>query len=500
MGTHMQCQAVPLVNPASPLIGTGMEELIARGAGRTIIAPEDGVVKYVDAEKLVYLGKSGKEYKYDIKKFERTNKDTSFSQTALVSNLQQVKKGNVLIDGPTTKGGEIAIGQNLLVAYMAYEGLGYEDAIVVSERVLHKDLLMSVVIEEYKADVVNTKLGPEEITRDIPNVREEILANLDKKGIAVVGSHVKGGDILVGKVAPKGEKELTAEERLLKAIFGEKAKEVQDTSLTVPYGKGGTVIDIRTLTDKDGAELEPGVLQRIIVKLAELRKIMVGDKLSGRHGNKGVVSKIVSVEDMPYLADGTPVDIIISPLSVISRMNLGQLFETYLGMAARELDRRLAIPVFDRIPEEVLISEMQKAGLPAEGKFTLYNGKTGLPFENKIVVGYEYILKLAHMVKDKIHARSTGPYSLVSQQPLGGKAQMGGQRFGEMEVWALEAHRAAYILQEMLTIKSDDISGRNKAFEAIIKGLEIPTPGIPESFKVLVKELNALGLEVEMLK
>ena len=326
------------------------------------------------------------------------------------------------------------------------------------------------------------------------------MASLDKHGIAIIGSRVKGGDILVGKVAPKGEKELTAEERLLKAIFGEKAKDVQDTSLTISYGKSGIVTDVKVLTEKNGAELEPGVLKRVVVKVAELRKIMVGDKLAGRHGNKGVISKIVPVEDMPYLEDGTPIDIIISPLSVISRMNLGQLFETYIGMAANKLNIKVAAPVFDQIAEDTLTKQMRQANLPVEGKFTLFDGKTGRPFENKIMVGYEYILKLAHMAKDKIHARSTGPYSLVSQQPLGGKAQMGGQRFGEMEVWALEAHRAAYALQEMLTIKSDDIKGRNRSFEAIIKGLPIPDPGIPQSFKVLMKELNALSLEVETIK
>ncbi len=500
MGTHMQCQAVPLIKSVAPIIGTGIERLIAAGTKRTIFAPEDGVVKYVDSEILLFKGKSGKEHKYQMNVFQRTNKDMAFSQRPVVSGDEKVSKGSSLIDGPTTKNGEAAIGQNLLVAYMAFDGMGYEDAIVISERVVKEDLLTSIVIEEFKSDVVNTKLGAEEITRDIPNVREEVLANLDKKGVAIIGSVMKGGDVLVGKVAPKGEKELTAEERLLKAIFGEKAKDVQDTSLTVPYGKSGTVIDVKTLTEKEGAELEPGVLKRIVIKLAESRKIMVGDKLAGRHGNKGVVSRIVPVEDMPYLEDGTPIDVIISPLSVISRMNLGQLFETYIGMAAQKLGLHIAVPVFDRLPEELLIEAMKKAGFPADGKFTLMNGKTGEKYENRIVVGYEYILKLAHMVKDKIHARSTGPYSLVSQQPLGGKAQMGGQRFGEMEVWALEAHRAANTLQEMLTIKSDDIKGRNKAFESIIKGLEIPTPGIPESFKVLVKELNALGLEVEMLK
>jgi len=500
MGTHMQCQAVPLIRREPPMVGTGMEKLIAQGANRSIIAPESGKVEYVDSSLLKFKGKSGKEYQFELEQFQRTNKDTAFSQAPTVKNGESVTQGEVMVDGPTTKNGEIAFGSNLMVAYMAYEGLGYEDAIVISERVLKEDLLTSIVIEEYKVDVVNTKLGPEEITRDIPNVREEILANLDKQGVAVVGSRVNGGDILVGKVAPKGEKELTAEERLLKAIFGEKAKDVQDTSLTIPYGKSGVVVDVRVLTEKSGAELEPGVLKRVVVKVAELRKIMVGDKLAGRHGNKGVISKIVPIEDMPYLEDGTAVDIIISPLSVISRMNLGQLYETYVGMAAKKLGNNFAAPVFDQVPEEVLIEKMREAGLPADGKFVLYDGKSGESYENKIVVGYEYILKLAHMAKDKIHARSTGPYSLVSQQPLGGKAQMGGQRFGEMEVWALEAHRAAAALQEMLTIKSDDIKGRNKAFEAIIKGLEIPNPGVPESFKVLVKELNALGLEVEMIK
>lgn len=500
MGTHMQCQAVPLIKNEAPIVGTGMEKIIAQGTKRTIVAPEDGVIQYIDSETLEFKGKSNKKLTFSLNKFQRTNKDMSFSQTPLISNGQKVKKNQILVDGPTTKNGEVAIGQNLLVAYMAYEGLGYEDAIVISERVVKEDLLSSIVIEEFRADVVNTKLGPEEITRDIPNVREEILANLDKKGIAIVGSQVNGGDILVGKIAPKGEKELTAEERLLKAIFGEKAKEVQDTSLTVPYGKGGTVVDTKLLTEKTGAELEPGVIKRIVVQLAELRKIMVGDKLAGRHGNKGVISRIVPVEDMPYMADGTPIDIIISPLSVISRMNLGQLFETYISLAAKKSGRNVAAPVFDRLSEEILFEMIKKAGLPQDGKFTLYNGKTGEAYENKIVVGYEYILKLAHMVKDKIHARSTGPYSLVSQQPLGGKAQMGGQRFGEMEVWALEAHRASYALQEMLTIKSDDIKGRNRAFEAIIKGQKIPNPGVPESFNVLVKELNALGLEVELLK
>ncbi|PJE63984.1 DNA-directed RNA polymerase subunit beta [Candidatus Roizmanbacteria bacterium CG10_big_fil_rev_8_21_14_0_10_45_7] len=499
MGTHMQCQAVPLVKIEAPLVGTGMERAIALGGKRTIIAPEDGDVKYVDGEKLVYKGKSGKEYKYHIQKFVRTNKDVSFSQRPLVSNKESVKKNEVLIDGPNSDKGEIAIGQNLMVAYMAFDGLGYEDAIVVSERVVKEDLLTSITMEEFRADVVSTKLGPEEITRDIPNVREDLLSNLDKNGIVIVGSKVKGGDVLVGKVAPKGEKELTAEERLLKAIFGEKAKEVQDTSLTVPYGKSGTVVHIRELEEKRGASLEPGVLKRVIVQTAELRKIMVGDKLAGRHGNKGVVSRIVPVEDMPYMEDGTPIDVIISPLSVISRMNLGQLFETYIGMAAKKLGYKVAVPVFDEIEEDILVAEMKKAGLPADGKFTLYDGKSGEAYKNKIVVGYEYILKLAHMVKDKLHARSTGPYSLVSQQPLGGKAQMGGQRFGEMEVWALESHRAAHALQEMLTIKSDDIKGRNMAFEAIIKGLEIPEPSTPESFNVLLKELNALGLEVEKL-
>ncbi|MBL7158950.1 DNA-directed RNA polymerase subunit beta [Candidatus Microgenomates bacterium] len=495
MGTHMQCQAVPLLLPESPIIGTGMEEQIAKAMGWVRKAKVDGKVTFVDAEKIIIKEKN-KEVVYPIQKFRRTSQSTCYSQKPVVSPGQKIKKDQLIIDGPACDNGEIALGQNLLIAYMSFEGLGYEDAIVVSDKLVKDDLLTSINIEEYDASVVDTKLGPEETTRDIPNVGEESLANLDKEGIIVVGSEVGPNDILVGKIAPKGETELTAEERLLRAIFGEKAREVRDTSLRIPHGERGTVVDIKILDREKGDELEPGTLRKIIVKVAQIRKVVVGDKVAGRHGNKGVISKIVPQADMPYLSDGTPIDIIISPISVLSRMNLGQLLETHLGWAGLKLGEKYALPVFEKIKEERITKELQKAGLPVDGKAILYNGKTGLPFKNEIVVGIEYIMKLIHMVEDKTHARSTGPYSLVTQQPLGGKAQMGGQRLGEMEVWALEAHQAAYILQEMLTTKSDDVIGRARAFEAIVKGKDIPAPTIPESFKVLVKELQALSLDV----
>jgi len=502
MGTHMQCQAVPLVKPALPLVGTGMEKIAADNMGRIVRAREDGQVIYADAHKvIVKYKKNGKseEETYPVFKFRRSPQSTCYSQRPRVKIGEKVKKGQPIIDGPATSDGELALGQNLLIAYMSFEGLGYEDAIVISDRMVKEDLLTSVHVEEHEVSVVDTKLGPEETTRDIPNVAEEDLANLDENGIVIVGAEVGPDDILVGKIAPKGETELTAEERLLRAIFGEKAREVRDTSLRIPHGEKGTVIDVRVLSREAGDELEPGTLKKIIVRVAQLRKVVIGDKLAGRHGNKGVISKIVPSYDMPYLEDGTPIDIIISPLSVLSRMNLGQLLETHLGWAAEKQGFRVAVPVFERVPEERIVAELKKAGLPADGKVTLYDGKTGLPFDNPIVVGRAYIMKLIHMVEDKAHARSTGPYSLITQQPLGGKAQMGGQRLGEMEVWALEAYGAAYTLQEMLTIKSDDVVGRAKAFESIIKGTDIPQALIPESFKVLVKELNALGLKVEML-
>ncbi len=498
MGTQMQCQAVPLLNPSAPIVGTGMERIVADNMGRVVRAPEDGVIVAVDGKKLILEGRKD-EYKYEIKKFIHSPQGTCYSQKPAVKLGQKIKKGDLLVDGAATQNGELALGQNLLIAYMSFEGLGYEDAIVISDRLVRQDLLTSIHIEEYEVDVVETKLGPEELTRDIPNVSEDALRNLDERGIVSIGAEVLPNDILVGKVQPKGETELTAEERLLRAIFGEKAKEVRDTSLRVPHGERGTVIGVQILSREEEDELDTGTLMRIKVKVAQMRKVTEGDKLAGRHGNKGVISRIVPVSDMPHLEDGTPVDIIISPLSVLSRMNLGQLLETHWGFAAEKLGYKIAAPVFEKMPEEMLIAELKKAGLPTDGKVRLIDGRTGQAFDNTIVVGRNYILKLIHMVEEKIHARSTGPYSLVTQQPLGGKAQMGGQRLGEMEVWALEAYGAAHILQEMLTIKSDDVVGRAKAFEAIVKGIDIPQALIPESFKVLVKELQALGLNVETL-
>ncbi len=497
MGTHMQCQAVPLLKPASPIVGTGMESEISQVMSRVVRAPFDGEVTYADANKVVLKGKGEKdEIIYGIDSFKRTSQGTAYTQKTMVVTGQKVKKGDLLIDGPASDFGELALGQNLLIAYTSFDGLGYEDAIVISERLVKEDVLSSIHIEKHEAVVVETKLGPEETTRDIPNVSEEDLANLDEDGIVVIGSEVSSGDILVGKIAPKGETELTAEERLLRAIFGEQAREVRDTSLRIPHGERGTVVNVQILDRKKGDELEPGALRKIIVEVAQLRHIVVGDKLAGRHGNKGVISRILPEVDMPHLVDGTPVDIIISPVSVLARMNLGQLLEAHLGWAGLKLGKKIGIPVFEEIKESMITDSLKQAGLPVNGKAILYDGRTGQPYDNPIVVGIEYMMKLIHMVEDKTHARSTGPYSLVTQQPLGGKAQMGGQRLGEMEVWALEAHRARYTLQEMLTIKSDDVVGRAKAFEAIVKGTDIPTPKVPESFKVLIKELQALGLNV----
>lgn len=500
MGSHMQCQAVPLVRPQAPRVGTGMEEIVSGELKRTVYAPEDGTVVAVDGTRVVLEGKSGKKHTYPISRFVRTNKDVVFDEKPRVSLGQKVSQGELLVDGPASEGGNLALGQNLVIAYTSLHGLGYEDGFVVSERILKQDLFTSITSAEYVADVVDTKLGHEELTRDLPNVREEILQNLDKEGFVVVGTQVKGGDILVGKVAPKGERELTAEERLLRAIFGEKAKDVKDTSLRMPYGDRGTVVGIDVIDGKkDPNELEPSILKRILVHTSQLRKVTVGDKLAGRHGNKGVISKILPEYDMPYLEDGTPVDVIISPLSILARMNLGQLFETILGWIAMKNNNYISVPVFEQIKEQYIFDELAKLGLPADGKMTLYNGQTGKAFERPVLVGTGYIMKLIHMVEDKFHARSVGPYSLVTQQPLGGKSQMGGQRFGEMEVWALESHRVPHTLQEMLTIKSDDVRGRQKAFEAIIKGLDIPQSSVPESFNVLVKELNALGLSIDYI-
>lgn len=516
MGTHMQCQAVPLLKPQAPIIGTGMERDIATAMNRSVVARFHGEITYADAKKVVLqvskqdLAKAQKFYTnrqddniefdgacetYRLNIYMRTSQSMSYTQKVLVKKGDQVKPGDILIDGPASDQGELSLGSNLLIAYMAFEGLGYEDAIVISDRIVQDDVLTSVTINAHKARVMDTKLGSEELTNDIPNVSESALANLDAEGIIRIGSIVKAGDILVGKVAPRGETELSPEERLLRAIFGEKSKEIRDTSLRLPHGESGTVIGVDILDRELGDELDPGVNKEIVVKVAKTRKITVGDKLAGRHGNKGVISKIMPVADMPHLEDGTPIDIIISPLSVLARMNLGQLLEAHLGIAAKKLGYRVAIPAFEEINEEEVFEQLEQAGLPRSGKMQLYDGRTGEPFSNECVVGLAYILKLSHMVEDKVHARSTGPYSLVTQQPLGGKAQMGGQRLGEMEVWALEAHQAAHTLQEMLTIKSDDIAGRAKAFEAIVKGVPIPAPTVPEAFKVLMRELNALGIE-----
>ncbi len=517
MGSHMQTQAVPLLKPESPIVGTGMEDVIAQSMGWVVKARHAGEVVSSDAKHVSiklssddakqalkeqldveygFVTLKGDVETYHVRKYHRTSQSTSYNQHPIVTPGTKVKVGDIIINGPAAENGELAIGQNLLIAYGSFEGLGYEDAIVISSRLLEEDLLTSIHINEYVADVMDTKLGREELTGDIPNVAETDLRNLGVDGIVSIGANVSPNDILVGKIAPKGETELTAEERLLRAIFGEKAREVRDTSLRMPHGEQGTVISVQILDRDQGDELEAGVIQQIKVRVAQLRKITVGDKLAGRHGNKGVISKIVPKADMPYLEDGRPIDIMISPLSVIARMNLGQLMEAQLGLAAASLGKQVAVPVFEKIEEENIANLLTKAGWSTDSKAQLFDGRTGEPFHNKTAIGVAYILKLIHMVEDKTHARSTGPYSLVTQQPLGGKAQMGGQRLGEMEVWAFEAHKAAHALQEMLTIKSDDVVGRSKAFEAIVKGLPIPESTVPESFKVLVKELNSLGLNI----
>ncbi len=498
MASNMVGQAVPLVSPEAPIVGTGIERDLAVNSGLTIVAEEEGKVDYADGERLEITYKTKGKQRFELLKFVKSNDETCYNQRVLVEPGQHFRKGDVLIDGPATDRGELALGRNLLIAYMYWGGFGYEDAIVISERLRREDVLSSIHVSEHSVQVLETKLGPEEITRDIPNVSEDALRNLDDRGIAVIGSEVKGGDILVGKIAPKGETELSAEERLLRAIFGEKAREVRDVSLRVPHGEWGTVVGVKIL-NRSEAELPEGVLQEIYVRVAQIRKITVGDKLAGRHGNKGVISKIVPVEDMPYLEDGTPIDIILAPHSVINRMNLGQLLETHLGLVGVKLGKRYAVPVFEKFEEGMLVTELQKAGLPVSGKIRLYDGRTGRPFDQEVAVGSAYILKLEHLAEDKMHARSTGPYALITQQPLGGKAQFGGQRFGEMEVWAVEAYGAAHTLQEMLTLKSDDLVGRSAAYRAIIQGEEIPQPTLPESFKLLVRELNGVGLNVEPL-
>ena len=494
-----QRQAVPLINPKAPYVGTGMEYQAAHDSGAAVIAQYDGKVTYADADKVEVRREDGSLDVYHIQKFRRSNSGTAYNQRTLVKVGDVVEKGDFIADGPSMENGEMALGQNPIVAYMTWEGYNFEDAVIMSERLVKDDVYTSVHLEEYESETRDTKLGPEEITREIPNVGEDALKDLDEMGIIRIGAEVKEGDILVGKVTPKGEKDLSAEERLLHAIFGDKSREVRDTSLRVPHGADGVVRDVKIFTRANGDELQSGVNMLVRVYIAQKRKIKVGDKMAGRHGNKGVVSRIVPVEDMPYLPDGTPVDIMLNPLGVPSRMNIGQVMELHLGMAARNLGIHIATPVFDGASSEDLWSTVREAGMDSDAKTILYDGRTGEPFDNRVSVGVMYMIKLHHMVDDKLHARSVGPYSTVTQQPLGGKAQFGGQRFGEMEVWALEAYGASNVLQEILTYKSDDINGRLKAYEAITKGKPIPKPGVPESFRVLVKELQSLGLDMRVL-
>ncbi len=498
MGSNMQRQAVPLIKADSPIVGTGIEYTAARDSGVCVIAKNPGVVDKVSASEITIKTKSGQKDVYKLLKYMRSNQGTCLNQRPIVRKGEVVEKGDIIADGPSTDNGEIALGRNILIGFMTWEGYNYEDAILINEKLVKEDVYTSIHIEEYEAESRDTKLGPEEITRDIPNVGEEALKDLDDRGIIRIGAEVRAGDILVGKVTPKGETELTAEERLLRAIFGEKAREVRDTSLRVPHGESGIIVDVKVFTRENGDELPPGVNQLVRCYIAQKRKISVGDKMAGRHGNKGVISRILPEEDMPFLPDGTPLEIVLNPLGVPSRMNIGQVLEVHLGFAAKALGWKIATPVFDGATEEDIKDTLIHAGKDPDGKTVLYDGRTGEPFDNRVTVGYMYYLKLAHLVDDKIHARSTGPYSLVTQQPLGGKAQFGGQRFGEMEVWALEAYGASYTLQEILTVKSDDVVGRVKTYESIVKGENIPEPGIPESFKVLIKELQSLALDVKV--
>ena len=498
MGSNMQRQAVPLLMPEAPVVGTGMEYKAAHDSGVVVVAHEDATVIYVAADKVVTEDESGIRHTYKLIKFKRSNQGTCINQRPIVNVGDKVKVGDVLADGASTEHGEIALGRNILIGFMTWEGYNYEDAVLISEKLVKDDVYTSIHIEEHETEARDTKLGKEEITRDIPNVGEDALSDLDERGIIRIGAEVRSGDILVGKVTPKGETELTAEERLLRAIFGEKAREVRDTSLRVPHGEGGVIVDVKIFTRENKDELAPGVNELVRVYIAQKRKISVGDKMAGRHGNKGVISRILPEEDMPFLPDGTPLQIVLNPLGVPSRMNIGQVLELHLGMAAKTLGWHIATPVFDGASEQDIKDLLVKAGKDPDGKTVLYDGRTGEPFENRVSVGYMYYLKLHHLVDDKIHARSTGPYSLVTQQPLGGKAQFG-QRFGEMEVWALEAYGAANTLQEILTVKSDDIVGRVKTYEAIVKGENVPEPGVPESFKVLIKELQSLGLDIKVL-
>lgn len=498
MGANMQRQAVPLLITDAPIVGTGMEHKVAKDSGAVVLARNSGTVVSVNAAQIIIKTDDGKTDTYKLLKFKRSNQGSCINQRPIVNKGDRVEKGDVIADGLSTDHGDLALGRNTLIAFMPWEGYNYEDAILISERLVKEDAFTSIHIEEHEAEARDTKLGPEEITRDIPNVGESALRNLDERGIVRIGAEVKEGDILVGKVTPKGETELSAEERLLRAIFGEKAREVRDTSLKVPHGEQGIVVDVKVFSREQGDELKPGVNQMVRVYIATKRKISVGDKMAGRHGNKGVISRILPEEDMPFLPNGEPVEIVLNPLGVPSRMNIGQVLEVHLGMAAKALGLYVETPVFNGANEKDVEDMLEKAGLSRDGKTILYDGRTGEPFDKEVTVGYMYMLKLHHLVDDKIHARSTGPYSLVTQQPLGGKAQFGGQRFGEMEVWALEAYGAAYSLQEMLTVKSDDVVGRVKTYEAIVKGENIPEPGIPESFKVLIKEMQSLGLDAKI--
>ncbi|RDY22634.1 DNA-directed RNA polymerase subunit beta [Romboutsia maritimum] len=499
MGSNMQRQAVPLVRREAPIIGTGVEYRAAKDSGAVVVAKHSGIADRVTADEIIIKREDGNRDRYKLLKFKRSNSGTCINQTPIISKGEQIQAGDVIADGPATDLGEVALGRNCFIAFMTWEGYNYEDAILINERLVKEDRLSTIHIEEYECEARDTKLGPEEITRDIPNVAENAIKNLDDRGIIRIGAEVDSGDILVGKVTPKGETELTAEERLLRAIFGEKAREVRDTSLKVPHGECGIIVDIKVFTRENGDDLSPGVNELVRCYIAKKRKIKVGDKMAGRHGNKGVISRVLPEEDMPFMPDGTPLDIVLNPQGVPSRMNIGQVLEVHLGLAAKTLGWHVATSVFDGAKEEDIRHALTKAGYSDDGKLTLYDGRTGETFDNRITVGYMYMLKLHHLVDDKLHARSTGPYSLVTQQPLGGKAQFGGQRFGEMEVWALEAYGAAHILQEILTVKSDDVVGRVRTYEAIVKGENIPEPGIPESFKVLIKELQSLCLDVKVL-
>jgi len=499
MGTNMQRQAVPLIKAESPIVGTGIEARAAQDSGHVLIAEEEGEVVKVDSASIVIRGKNGKDRVYLLTKFLRSNASTCINQRPIVNKGEQINKGDVLTDSFSVEKGELALGKNTLVAFMTWDGFNYEDAIIISESLVRNDVYSSIHIEDYTIDVRDTKLGPEVVTNDIPNIGEEKLKDLDENGVIRIGAEVSSGDILVGKITPKGETELSAEEKLLRAIFGEKAKDVRDSSLYLEHGEHGKVVDIKIFSREAGDKLSAGVIQSIQVSVANLRKMQAGDKMAGRHGNKGVVSKIVPIEDMPHLADGTPVDIILSPLGIVSRMNLGQLLETHLGLAAKKLGYKVMVPPLNGASEDAIKEQLRKAGLPEDGKAVLYDGKTGEAYDHKVTVGYKYMMKLNHMVEDKMHQRSIGPYSLITQQPLGGKAQFGGQRFGEMEVWALEAYGAAHSLQEILTIKSDDVPGRSKAYESIIKGEPIRKLNVPESFNVLVRELKSLGFDVELI-